>query len=222
MKFKSTDTVNIRSGPSVDSPKVGSIPAGTVVESDEYAWKAVTLPDGTKGFCAATYLQQVPDVPLAPSAKTTWFTPIRSDKFKLTQKFLEPDAVTYPKTGHHPGADYGTQGADNVPLYFCADGEVIESGVHAQFGNYFLYYVSDVDRTFVYFHLREAAPAKGKYVGGKPCGITGNTGKSMGIHLHLECMKGRKTSAQRSALYTSKEALAAAAEDADAFIRARL
>jgi hypothetical protein len=35
-------------------------------------------------------------------------------------------------------------------------------------------------------------------------------------------MKGRKTAADRKLLYTSKAALIAAAEDADAFIRARL
>ncbi len=213
MKFKATDIINLRSGPSIASPKIGSIPAGTVVESDEYVWKAVTLPNDTKGFCAASYLEPL---------KSKWFAPIRADKFKVFQKFLQPDADTYPKTGHHPGVDYSTKQENGVPLYFCADGEVIESGSHAQFGNYFFFYVPEVDRTFVYFHLRDAAPIKGQYKGGAQCGITGTTGKSTGIHLHLECMKGRKTSANRSSLYISKEALMAAAEDADAFIRSRL
>lgn len=208
------DTLNLRFGPSVDSPKTGSIPAGTIVESDEYSWKAVTLPDGKKGFCAATYLQAVP--------ASKWSVPIRIDKFKVTQKFLNQDPVTYPKTGHHPGTDYGTKGEVNVPLYFCADGEVIERGSHSSFGNYFFYYVPEVDRTFVYFHLRDAAPAKGHYTVGGPCGIAGETGLSHGIHLHLECMKGKKTSANRALLYTSKEALVVSAEDADAFIKARL
>lgn len=152
-----------------------------------------------------------------------WHTPIRIDKFHVTQKFLTPDAKNYPKTGHHPGTDYGTQGDDNVPLYFCADGEVIENGSdHKYFGNYFFFYVPEVDRTFVYFHLRDSAPAKGQYQAGQQCGITGKTGLSYGIHLHLECMKGRKTSADRAALYISKDALAAVAEDADNFIRPRV
>lgn len=214
MKFKTTETINLRSGPSVDSPVLGKIAVGTILDSDEYAWKAVQLPDGKKGFCAATYLQAVP--------ATKWFTPIRIDKFKVTQKFLNPDPITYPKTGHHPGTDYGTREEDNVPLYFCADGEVIESGKHNAFGNYFFYYVPEIDRTFVYFHLRDTAPAKIKYKVGEQCGIAGQTGLSYGIHLHLECMKGRKTSTDRMNLYTSKEALIAAAEDADAFIRLRL
>ncbi len=215
MKFKATDTINLRSGPSVDNPKVGSIPAGMVLESDEYAWKAVTLPNGTKGFCAATYLE-----PVTPAK---WSPPIRIDKFKITQKFLTPDSQNYPITGVHPGTDYGTQGEDNVPLYFCADGEVIETGAkHKYFGNYFFYHVPEVDRTFVYFHLRDILPTKGPHKAGEQCGITGKTGLSYGIHLHLECMKGRKTSADRANLYKSKAALIAAAEDADACIRLRL
>lgn len=220
MKFKTTDTVNLRSGPSVESPKIGSISIGTVVESDEYVWKAVTLPDGKKGFCAATYLQPVQD---ALPVKSKWCAPIRVDKFAVTQKFLTPDAVNYPITGVHPGTDYGTAGADNVPLLFCADGEVIETGAnHKYFGNYFFYYIPEVDRTFVYFHLRDTLPTKGLHKAGEQCGITGKTGLSYGIHLHLECMKGRKTSTDRAALYKSKAALIAAAEDADVFIRARL
>ncbi len=217
MKFETTDNINLRTSPSVSSVSLGVIPAGTVVESDEHTWKAVTLHDGRKGFCAAEYLVRTVT---PPSDK--WYTPIRYDKFKITQTFLSPDPATYPKTGHHPGVDYGTQGEQNVPLFFCTSGEVIENGVHPQFGNYFFFYVASVDRTFVYFHLRDSAPAKGTYNGGTSCGIAGTTGLSTGIHVHLECIKGRKTSANRSALYTSKSALMAAAEDADAFIRARL
>jgi len=146
--------------------------------------------------------------------------PIRADKFHVVQKFLNPDPKKYPKTGHHTGVDYGTQGEDNVPLYFCADGEVIEAGFNKEwFGNYFLFYAPDFDRTFVYFHLRDSAPRKGSYKAGEQCGIAGNTGFSRGIHLHLECMKGRKTLRDRSILYTSKDALMNVAECADSFIR---
>ncbi len=214
MKFKATDGIKLRAGPSILSPQIGSVSKGVVVESDEYTWKAVTLSDGKKGFCAASYLEALPAV--------RWFAPIRADKFVITQKFLNPDPATYPKTGHHPGVDYGTQGEDNVPLYFCADGEVIESGSHSVFGNYFFYYVTEVDRTFVYFHLKNTSSAKIKYKAGEQCGIAGNTGFSQGVHLHLECLKGRKTSADRASLFTSKTALINAAEDADVFIRTRL
>ena len=222
MKYKATDTINMRSRPSIDGPKIGSLTAGTVVESDEYTWKAVTLADGTKGFCTATYLEPVKEN-LDPASKNKWHAPIRADKFKVTQKFLSPDKVNYPKTGCHPGTDYGTQSEDNVPLFLCADGDVIETGTnHKYFGNYFFYYVPEADRTFAYFHLRDSVPAKGAHKAGEECGITGKTGLSYGIHLHLECIKSKKTSADRARLFTTKDALSAAAEDADAFIRARL
>lgn len=148
-----------------------------------------------------------------------WHPPIRVDKFKITQKFLNPDKVNYPKTGHHPGVDYGTQGELSVPLYFCADGEIIETGVNQFAGNYFYYYIPEVDRTLVYFHLKFQAPPKGYYKTGGFAGFTGNTGLSTGPHLHLECMKGKKTSTDRVKLYTSLDALKAAAEDADILIR---
>ncbi len=214
MKFKATETLNLRSSPNITATVIGKVTQGAIVESDQHSWKKVTLSNGTQGFCTATYLEELP--------QTKWFYPIRADKFLVTQKFLNPDSTTYPKTGHHPGVDYGTQGEDNVPLYFCADGEVIESGVHNSFGNYFFYYVPDVDRTFVYFHLRDGAPAKKLYAGGVQCGLAGKTGLSHGIHLHLECIKGKKTSAERSTLYTSKATLISASEDPDAFLRARI
>lgn len=203
--------------PNPAAQKIGSIPAGTVVESDQYVWKEVILPNGAKGYCAANYLE-----PVTESIQGKWFAPIAANCFAVGQKYLTPDADTYPVCKHHPGVDYPLKGATNVALYYCADGEVIESSIHPQFGNYFFYYVPEVDRTFAYFHLRDAAPAKGKYKGGQQAGFAGNTGKSTGPHLHLECMKGRKTSADRGGLYVSKEALMAAGEDADIFVRARL
>jgi len=162
-----------------------------------------------------------PQPPSEPK-KPKWHPPIQLDKFHVTQKFFNPDPEIYKKTGHHPGTDYGTQGTDNIALYYCADGEVVESGLNQYFGNYFFYYVPEVNRTFVYFHLRDVAPAKGEYKAGEQCGITGNTGLSFGIHLHLECMKGKQTSSDRSRLYSSADALAAAAEDPDPVIRTRL
>ena len=209
------DEINLRAEPSVTGKILGKITKDTILESDKYTWKEVTLSNGKKGYCSASYLKKIEE------AKATWHVPIRSDKFKLTQKFLNPDPI-YKKTGHHPGADYGTQGEKEVPLFFCADGEVIESGTHTAFGNYFFFYVASVDRTFVYFHLKDKAPVVGSYKAGAQCGITGQTGLSLGIHLHLECIKGKKTSADRSVLFTSKEALTLYAEDPDAFIRARL
>lgn len=222
MKFRAIEKIRFRATPGLKGSIIGSIDKDTVVESDEYEWKHVTLPDGREGYCAAGYLEKILDAPQTQSRDTKWHPPIRADKFIVYQEFLAPDPETYPKTGHHPGVDYRTKGEDNVPLYFCTDGEVIESGSHKQFGNYFFFYVPKADRTFVYFHLRDAAPRKGNYKGGEQCGVTGNTGLSTGIHLHLECIRGRVTSVDRGRLYISKDALISAAEDADVFIRTRL
>lgn len=217
MRYKTTDRVKLRKTPNLKGEEIEVLAIGTIVDSDEYTWKEVTLKDGRKGYCAAEYLEKDTLLPLSK-----WFAPIDKNFFVVGQPFLNPDAETYPKCKHHPGVDYPLKGARDIKIYFCADGEVIESGVHSQFGNYFFYYVPEVDRTFAYFHLREIPPKKGKYKAGVQAGFVGTTGKSTGPHLHLECIKGKKTSAERISLYTSKEALMAVAEDADAFIRARL
>ncbi len=156
-------------------------------------------------------------------AKSNWHPPIREDKFRVTQAFLHPDRENYPVTGLHPGTDYGTQGEAGVPLYFVADGEVIERGEnHKYFGNYFFYFVPRSRRTFAYFHLADMPPAEGKHKAGEQCGVAGETGLAYGIHLHLVCIKVKKGSAERAAAYTSAAALTAAAEDADTFLRKRL
>ncbi len=215
MKFKAKENLNLRDTPSINGKKIGTIKKDSIVESDEYTWKKVTLKDGAEGFCASEFLEEAPE--------PKWHIPIREDKFIVTQKFLNPDKETYPKTGCHPGVDYGTQGEKNVPLYFCADGEVIESKTeHKFFGNSFFYYVEEVDKTFVYFHLKNAPPEKGKYKAGEKCGVAGDTGLSEGIHLHLECIEGKVTSTKRAELFTSKESLKENAKDADKFIKERL
>lgn len=160
-------------------------------------------------------------------SEVKWYYPIRKDKFIIKQAFLNFDPESYTITGHHTGVDYSTKGENNVPLYFCSDGEVIESGKHRVYGNYFFFYVVGVDYTFAYFHLRDLAPSEGIYKAGSLSGIAGNTGSaSRGIHLHLECLKGKKFSNDRIPLFTAikpfKKAIKNAAEDPDKFIRSRL
>lgn len=159
-----------------------------------------------------------------------WYVPIRADKFSPYEEneFLKYDPETYPTTKHHPGIDYRTHSTNDVSLHFCADGEIIESGfLPKSLGNYFCFYVPEVDHTFIYCHLCDTPPPKGKYNVGVQAGIAGTTGKSTGIHLHLECIKGRHTFASRMQIYTSETNLLQAAKDgtiknADAFIRSNL
>lgn len=159
-----------------------------------------------------------------------WHPPIHPDKFSTNKEneFLKFDPETYRTTKHHPGVDYATHGDIDVPLHFCSDGEVIESGyLENSLGNYFCFYIPEIGHTFIYCHLRDKAPIKGIYKVGELAGVAGNTGKSYGVHLHLECIKGRKTFADRMQIYTSEANLLQAAKDdiiknADEFIRSHL
>jgi len=160
-------------------------------------------------------------------APSKWHPPIREDKFipYKENEFLKYDPETYPTTKHHTGIDYSAKGETEVPIYFCADGEVIESAyLEKSLGNYFCLYVPGVDHTFIYCHLRDTAPIAGQYEMGKVAGITGKTGKSFGIHLHLECIKGQITFSKRMKIYTSETNLLDAVKEgvvknADDFIR---
>ncbi len=220
MKFKATDNLNLRSGPSVTSPAIGQIPAGTIVESDEYTWKAVTLPDGKKGFCAAAYLQAVPEPP-----PMQWSRPMPAAKFVVTQTYLKQDWTLYPKFGHHTGVDYGAQGQTGIPLFACADGEIVYREVAnstwgASLGNHAALYVPSVDKSFLYCHMAAAPHALGMVKSGDQIGIMGQTGLSAGIHLHLEGFHGRFNIAQRT--FASLNDIKQKTFDADLFIRPRV
>ena len=223
MKFKATDNSNLRSGPRVDSPKVGSIPAGTIVEGDAYTWKVVTLPDGMKGYCAATYLQGVEGT----DSIGGWHRPVPQEYFVLSQTYLNEDRTLYPKFGHHTGVDYGGHGKTGIPLFALADGEIIyrdvaSSAWGAALGNHAAIYVPAVDKSFLYCHMAEAPHALGQVKSGEQIGIMGNTGKSAGgaIHLHLEGFHGRFAIAWRS--FASLDDIKKKTFDADQFLRARL
>jgi murein DD-endopeptidase MepM/ murein hydrolase activator NlpD len=223
MRFKAIDTINLRSGPSVDSPKVGSIPRDTIVESDAYAWKAVTLSDGTKGYCAANYLEEVEDV-RPPGG---WHTPLPQKYFTPSQPYLTEDWTLYSKFGHHTGVDYGGHGETGIPLFALADGEIIYRDTAtttwgASLGNHAALYVPAVDRSFLYCHMAGEPHALGSVRSGAEIGIMGNTGKSAGgaIHLHLEGYLGRFDILWRS--FTSLTDIKKKTFDADQFLRARL
>lgn len=160
-------------------------------------------------------------IELIMQTKFTW--PVSISSTKITNPFLTPDKKNYPITGVHPGVDYGVSGAP-FPLFAVADGEVIERGSHAVFGNYFHLYVPGVDRTFIYMHISRPydLPKLGKISRGEPCGYAGDTGQAEGVHLHLECIKGRVTSADRKALFTNAERLKRYAEDPHAFLKSRI
>lgn len=93
------------------------------------------------------------------------------------------------KLSWHNGLDLR---AKNEPAYAMMDGIVEKVGYDNRSGNYVTlrhgnYHVS-------YCHLSSIIVRKGEYVyPGIIVGVTGNTGRSTGSHLHLTCKKGGKS-----------------------------
>lgn len=93
------------------------------------------------------------------------------------------------KQSWHNGLDLR---AKNEPAYSMMDGIVEKIGYDSRSGNYVTlrhgnYHVS-------YCHLSSIMVRKGEYVyPGIIVGVTGNTGRSTGCHLHLTCKKDGKS-----------------------------
>ena len=93
------------------------------------------------------------------------------------------------KLSWHNGLDLR---AKNEPAYAMMDGIVEKVGYDNRSGNYVTlrhgnYYIS-------YCHLSSIIVRKGEYVyPGIIVGVTGNTGRSTGSHLHLTCKKDGKS-----------------------------
>lgn len=147
--------------------------------------------------------------------------------FILSQTYLNEDWTLYPKFGHHTGVDYGGHGQTDIPLFSCADGEIVygntaDSPWGASLGNHCALYVPSVDRSFLYCHMSAPPPALGEVKAGTQIGIMGNTGKSAAgaIHLHLEGFFGRFVIAARA--FTSLADIQTKTFDADQCIREHL
>ena len=81
------------------------------------------------------------------------------------------------------------------PLLALRDGMVVETGDDGGRGNYIAVFNPDVDQTYVFFHMKNAARAKpGEWVrAGQRIGAVGCTGSCSGEHLHLELRRGHGT-----------------------------
>ena len=103
------------------------------------------------------------------------------------------------KLSWHNGLDLR---AKNEPAYAMMDGIVEKIGYDNRSGNYVTlrhgnFYIS-------YCHLSSIIVRKGEYVyPGIIVGVTGNTGRSTGSHLHLTCKKDGK-SINPAILFTAK------------------
>ena len=88
-------------------------------------------------------------------------------------------------TDFHYGIDYGTNGK-KLPLYAIADGVVYKVSKDSVSGNYIYIDYKELGIRVFYCHLDSVAVKKGaKVTKDTKVGITGTTGSSTGIHLHL-------------------------------------
>lgn len=158
----------------------------------------------------------------------SWHPPVPDEHFAVpSQPYLQEDWELYGKFGHHTGVDYGGRRKMGIPLFSCADGEIIygdtASSVWGAFlGNHAVVYAPSVNKSFLYCHMAEEPRALGPIKAGEQIGIMGNTGKSAGgaIHLHIEGFHGRFEISQRS--FKSLDDIKVKTFDADQFIRSRL
>jgi murein DD-endopeptidase MepM/ murein hydrolase activator NlpD len=128
-------------------------------------------------------------VEVEPPPPAEWF-PVRG-----TIDFGQYDARfgAWRGSRRHEGQDVFADAG--TPLVAVRDGRVVETGNDGGRGNYVAIWSPEVDRTFVYLHMRAPTPfAVGDDVdGGARVGAVGCTGSCWGDHLHLEMRAGRGT-----------------------------
>jgi murein DD-endopeptidase MepM/ murein hydrolase activator NlpD len=225
VKFKTIANLNLRANPSSSGPLLATIPLNTIVDATDTSdpnWKKIMLADGKTGYSSATYLQAFSD-----QQPDTWHVPVAQSYFVLSQTYLHEDWSLYPKFGHHTGVDYGGHGQTGIPLFACADGEIVyrdaaSSPWGQSLGNHAALYVPSVDKSFLYCHMAAEPHALGAVKSGDQIGVMGNTGKSAGgaIHLHLEGFHGKFVIAWRS--FISLNDIKNKTLDANEFIREHL
>ncbi|RMG00394.1 MAG: M23 family metallopeptidase [Acidobacteria bacterium] len=103
--------------------------------------------------------------------------------YPITQRFGENPSM-YPKTNGHNGIDFGVP--IGTPVLAIADGYIKE--IRTDEKGYGLHIrQSTVDGLIIYAHLSDVLVDEGRYVqAGNEIGLSGNTGRSTGPHLHLE------------------------------------
>jgi murein DD-endopeptidase MepM/ murein hydrolase activator NlpD len=128
-------------------------------------------------------------VEVEPPEPAAWF-PVRG---KIDFGAYDARFGAWRGTRRHEGQDVFA--AAGTPLVAIRDGTVVETGDDGGRGNYVAIWSPEVDRTFVYLHMRApAALAVGDSVqGGARVGAVGCTGSCWGDHLHLEMRAGRGT-----------------------------
>jgi murein DD-endopeptidase MepM/ murein hydrolase activator NlpD len=154
-----------------------------------------SLPGGASPSLGAAFqalvetAAQVEVEPPEPPEPEAWF-PVRG-----TIDFGSYDARFGAWRGSHRHEGQDVFADAGAPLVAIRDGSVVETGDDGGRGNYVAIWSPEVDRTFVYLHMRAPTPhAMGDPVqGGDRVGAVGCTGSCWGDHLHLEMRVGRGT-----------------------------
>jgi murein DD-endopeptidase MepM/ murein hydrolase activator NlpD len=144
---------------------------------------------GTPDSLGDAFEQLARTAAAARVAPAEWF-PVRG-----TIDFGQHDARFGAWRGGHRHEGQDVFADAGTPIVAVRDGEVVETGDDGGRGNYVAIWSPDVDRTFVYLHMRAPTPhAVGDAVdGGARVGAVGCTGSCWGDHLHLEMRVGEGT-----------------------------
>lgn len=183
--------------PEVQTPNAGYGPEASLAPPPRIALPTPTdLTRSTLRSAPAPVLAAQPQqqpiavrVPIPSSAPTPASAPASEQGAHLPFAGNFPVTTTYGEKsniwtmGYHPGVDYGTP--MNTPALSVGNGVVDKTGRDADYGNYV--WIKYPWGTAIYGHLNRADVREGQAVQlGQEVGLTGNTGKSTGPHLHFE------------------------------------
>jgi hypothetical protein len=139
-------------------------------------------PTGAGSEQSDTGAQLPPSTPENDSG-IKWRVPLAKGNYRITSHFGEDRA-----TGAHRGIDLAVSKGSVVVA--AADGKVVRSGFDTAGGNFIVISHGNGYES-KYMHLSTIGVAKGQSVGiGRYIGLSGNTGRSTGPHLHFEIWKG--------------------------------
>lgn len=112
-----------------------------------------------------------------------WRVPLAKGNYRITSHFGEDRA-----SGAHKGIDLAVSKGSVVVA--AADGKVVRLGFDTRGGNFIVISHGNGYES-KYMHLSTIGVSKGQSVGsGRYIGLSGNTGRSTGPHLHFEIWKG--------------------------------
>lgn len=112
------------------------------------------------------------------------------DHITVTSRYgYRQDPFNAKKRALHAGLDLR---ASFEPVYAMFPGRVVKTGYDKRSGNHVT--VQHGDYRISYCHLSKTTVKQGDYLrAGDVLGISGNSGRSTGPHLHLSCHRGSKT-----------------------------